>query len=77
MLCISTFEEKISIMIGVAKNLNEKIKANEIIKDAVAIAGGNGGGGQPWFAMGGASVKTENLDEIFSKIINVVEEKIK
>ena len=75
-ICVSSFENKISIMIGVSKDLNDKYKANEIIKSAVQVAGGNGGGGQPWFAMGGASLN-DNIENIFDKIINVVSNEIK
>ena len=75
-VCISNFENKLSIMIGVSKDLNDRYKANEIIKKAVQVAGGNGGGGQPWFAMGGATL-TENLDDIFKKVVNAIADEIK
>lgn len=75
-VCISNFENKLSIMIGISKDLNDKYKANEIIKKAVQVAGGNGGGGQPWFAMGGATL-TENLDDIFKKVVNAIADEIK
>lgn len=74
MLSIINFEEKITIILGISKDLNDKFKANEIIKDLVAIAGGNGGGGQPWFAMGGAT--NQNNPEIAKKIVEFVRSKI-
>lgn len=74
MLSIINFEEKITIILGISKDLNNKFKANEIIKDLVAIAGGNGGGGQPWFAMGGAT--DQNNPEIAKKIVEFIRLKI-
>ena len=74
MLSIINFEEKITIILGISKDLNNKFKANEIIKDLVAIAGGNGGGGQPWFAMGGAT--NQNNPEIAKKIVEFIRLKI-
>ena len=74
MLSIINFEEKITIILGISKDLNDKFKANEIIKDLVAIAGGNGGGGQPWFAMGGAT--NQNNPEIAKKIVEFIRLKI-
>lgn len=75
MLSIINFEGKTTIILGISKDLNDKFKANELIKDLVAIAGGNGGGGQPWFAMGGAT--DQNNPEIAKKIIEFVRSKIK
>lgn len=75
LLCITKFEEKITIFLGISKDLNDKLKANEIIKKLVEIAGGSGGGGQPWFAMGGASV-SENKPEIITNIVDVVRTEI-
>ena len=75
MLSIINFEGKTTIILGISKDLNNKFKANELIKDLVAIAGGNGGGGQPWFAMGGAT--DQNNPEIAKKIIEFIRSKIK
>ena len=74
MLSIIRFENKLTIIIGVSKDLNNKFKANELIIDAVKIAGGNGGGGQAWFAMGGAT--DESKEEIIKNIIKTIKEKI-
>lgn len=75
MLCITVHEGKITILLGISKDLNDRFKANEIIKKAVEVAGGNGGGGQAWFAMGGTNF-IEN-EKIISKIINTVKEEIR
>lgn len=74
MLSIINFEGKTTIILGISKDLNDKFKANELIKDLVAIAGGNGGGGQPWFAMGGAT--DQNNPEIAKKIVEFIRNKI-
>ena len=74
LLCITKFEGKLTIILGISRDLNEELKANELIKSLVEIAGGNGGGGQPWFAMGGA-VDKENPENI-KKIIDTVRDKI-
>ena len=74
MLSIINFEGKTTIILGISKDLNDKFKANELIKDLVAIAGGNGGGGQPWFAMGGAT--DQNNPEIAKEIIKFIRNKI-
>ena len=73
-LSIVKFEGKLNILLGISKDLNEKFKANEIIKDLVNVAGGNGGGGQPWFAMGGAT--DQNNEDIIKNIIKTLKEKI-
>lgn len=74
MLSIVKFENKLTIIVGVSKDLNNKYKANELIVDAVKIAGGNGGGGQAWFAMGG-SVDDGNQETI-NNIIKMIRNKI-
>lgn len=74
MLSLVRFEDKITIIIGISKDLNSKLKANELILDAVKAAGGNGGGGQPWFAMGGAA--DDGKDETLKNIVRIVKEKI-
>lgn len=74
LLCIVGFDGKITIILGVSKDLNDKIKANDIIKELTTIAGGNGGGGQPWFAMGGAT--NQNNPQTITNIIECLRNKI-
>ncbi|HSQ97453.1 MAG TPA: alanine--tRNA ligase-related protein [Rickettsiales bacterium] len=73
-LSIVKFDKKLTIIIGVSKDLNNKIKANELIVDAVKVAGGNGGGGQAWFAMGGST--DDEKDETIKNIIDLVRSKL-
>lgn len=75
LMCITKFEGKLNIILGISRDLNDKLKANEIIKKAVEVAGGNGGGGQPWFAMGGAV--DSNNPETVAKVIDAVRTEIK
>ena len=74
LLCITKFDGKLTIILGASKDLNDRIKANDLIKKAVEVAGGNGGGGQPWFAMGGAT--DNNQPVVIQNIINIVRESI-
>ena len=75
LMCITKFDGKLTIILGVSRDLNDKIKANEIIKKLVEIAGGNGGGGQPWFAMGGAADK--NNPKVITDIVDYIRNKIR
>lgn len=75
MLGLASFDSKLSILLGISKDLSDKFKANEIIKKLVEIAGGNGGGGQPWFAMGGAT-DTGNYS-IIEKMVKYLKDEIK
>lgn len=50
----SVHEDKIAITASVGKNLTEKVKAGDIIKDVCEKLGGKGGG-KPDFAQGGAT----------------------
>lgn len=75
LLCITKFEGKLTIILGISRDLIDKLKANEIIKKLVEVAGGNGGGGQPWFAMGGAIDKES--PEIIANIIDLMRNEIK
>lgn len=74
MLSIVKFDQKLTIIIGISKDLNKKFKANELVVDTVKIAGGNGGGGQAWFAMGGAT--DDAKEETLKSIINIVRKRI-
>lgn len=75
LLCMTKFEGKLNIILGISKDLNDKLKANEIIKELVSVAGGNGGGGQPWFAMGGAM--DQNSPAVIKNIVSSLRSKIK
>ncbi len=75
LLCMTKFEGKFSIILGISRDLNDKLKANEIIKNLVEAAGGSGGGGQPWFAMGGSA--DNNNPEVITNVVDIVRNEIK
>ena len=53
-LIIGNNNEKVSVAVGVADSLTHKISAIDLIKVAVTALGGQGGGGRPALAQGGA-----------------------
>ena len=59
---------KITVAVGITKNLLEKFNAIEVLKNLLTLLGGKGGGGRPDFAMGGA----QNVNEIDSAIKKTV-----
>ncbi|MEI6730273.1 MAG: alanine--tRNA ligase, partial [Pseudomonadota bacterium] len=67
----SNKDGKASLVIGVAKDLTGKINAVELLKPAVEIVGGKGGGGRPEMAQGGGSdaANIGNAIEAVKKII--------
>ncbi|WP_394261368.1 alanine--tRNA ligase [Moraxella boevrei] len=70
----SVHEDKIAITASVGKNLTDKVKAGDIIKDVCEKLGGKGGG-KPDFAQGGAT-DVANLDTALSEIKDVIGEKL-
>ena len=70
-ICISTFEDKVGIGIGVSQDLTSKYDAVELVKIAAEILGGKGGGGRKDFAQAGGTNK-EKIDEAFKQIIKKI-----
>lgn len=70
-MLITRFEGKINVLLGISRDICDKIKANELIQKIIKIIGGNGGGGQPWFAMGGAVDNNTGLDFV-KEIVELV-----
>jgi alanyl-tRNA synthetase len=66
----SVSEGKVSLCVGVTKDLTGRIKAGEIIKQIAPIVGG-GGGGKPDMAQAGGKIP-EKLPEAISKAPEVV-----
>ena len=56
---ISTFEGKVSIVVGVTNDLTDKYNAVEIVRAVSPIVGGQGGGGRPDMAQAGGSDATQ------------------
>ncbi|ELA08403.1 alanyl-tRNA ligase [Moraxella macacae 0408225] len=67
----STSNDKIALTASVGKNLTDRIKAGDIIKNLCENLGGKGGG-KPDFAQGGAS-DINNLDKALSDIKTMID----
>ncbi len=63
-ICISSFEEKVGIAVGISKNLVPKYDAVELVKIASEILGGKGGGGRKDFAQAGGTNKDKIKDAL-------------
>ncbi|MBI5745409.1 MAG: alanine--tRNA ligase [Nitrospirae bacterium] len=63
-----------SIVIMVTKDLTERFKANEIIREIAPVIGGGGGGRDDIAQAGGRN--TEKLDEAMGKIYEVIEKRL-
>lgn len=63
-----------SIVLMVTKDLTEKFKANEIIREIAPVIGGGGGGRDDIAQAGGKN--TGKLDEAMEKIYEVIEKKL-
>ncbi|MDY6905607.1 MAG: alanine--tRNA ligase [Thermodesulfobacteriota bacterium] len=64
--------KKAFLIVAVSKDLTDRFKAGDIIKQAAAVVGG-GGGGRPDMAQAGGS-QPENLDQAIEKAIEVIEQ---
>lgn len=64
---IAENEGKVTAMAGVSKNITDKYKAPDLVRKSVELLGGQGGGGQPHFAMGGGK-DTSRANEVFEMV---------
>ena len=70
-ICISIFEDKVGLAVGISQDLTSKYDAVDLVKTASTILGGKGGGGRKDFAQAGGVDKNkieEAFKEIFKKI---------
>jgi len=70
-VCISTFEDKVGLAVGISQDLTSKYDAVDLVKTASTILGGKGGGGRKDFAQAGGVDKNKIEDAfkgIFKKI---------
>ena len=65
--CITINEDKVSIIIGLTKDLTEKYDARILIKSSFDHLGSKGGGGRVDFAQAGGDKKS-NINQAFSSI---------
>lgn len=68
----ATGKDKVSLIVGVTKNLTKRFNAGKIIKEVAGIVGGSGGG-RPDMAQAGGS-NPEKLKEALEKVYQIVEE---
>ena len=66
-ICISIFEEKVGLAVGVSNDLTSKYDAVVLAKAASVILGGKGGGGRKDFAQAGGVDKSK-IEEAFKEI---------
>ena len=70
--CISIFEDKVGLAVGITQDLTSKYDAVDLVKSASEILGGKGGGGRKDFAQAGGvdKNKVEEAFKVISKKIN-------
>ena len=66
-VCISTFEDKVGLAVGVSQDLTSKYDAVDLVKTASSILGGKGGGGRKDFAQAGGVDKSK-IEEAFKEV---------
>ena len=66
-ICISSFEDKIGLAIGITQDLTTKYDAVDLVKSAAVILGGKGGGGRKDFAQAGG-VDKNKIGDAFKEI---------
>jgi len=67
----SVLDGKVSLIVAVTKDLTDRLDAGRIIKEAVAMVGGKGGGRKDLAEAGGS--QPEKLDEALQAIPSIVE----
>ncbi|GBD41647.1 Alanine--tRNA ligase [bacterium HR39] len=61
---VSVVEGKASVVVAVSKDLTERIDARDLVRRAVEVLGGRGGGGRPDFAQGGGPEGTKAREAV-------------
>ena len=70
-ICISTFEDKVGVAVGVSKDLTSKYDAVNLAKIASETLGGKGGGGRKDFAQAGG-VDKDKVEKAFKEISKTI-----
>ena len=70
-ICISTFEDKVGVAVGVSKDLTSKYDAVNLVKIASEALGGKGGGGRKDFAQAGG-VDKNKVEKVFKEISKII-----
>ena len=66
-VCVSTFDGKVGVAVGVTKELTTKYDAVMLVKIASEVLGGKGGGGRKDFAQAGGSNK-DGIEKAFKAL---------
>ncbi|MDX1921678.1 MAG: alanine--tRNA ligase [Alphaproteobacteria bacterium] len=69
---LSSFEGKVNVVVGVTEDMTGQVNAVNVVKQAVQILGGTGGGGRPDMAQGGGSDPNK-----MSEAISAIEDGLK
>ena len=67
-ICISIFEDKVGVAVGISKDLTSKYDAVDLVKIASETLGGKGGGGRKDFAQAGG-VDKNKVEKAFKEIL--------
>ena len=70
-ILVSCDDTKVSIIVGISKDLTSKFDATNLVKLASKIVGGKGGGGRKDLAQAGGN-KPENVNKIYFEIKNEI-----
>ena len=70
-VCISTFEDKVGLAVGISQDLTSKYDAVDLVKTASTILGGKGGGGRKDFAQAGG-VDKNKIEDAFKGILKKI-----
>jgi alanyl-tRNA synthetase len=73
-ILVSALDDKVFLVVGVTKDLTDRVSAAEIIKRAAPIVGG-GGGGRPDFAQAGGTL-TGDLDRALQECLAVIDQSL-
>ena len=71
LVCITTNEEKVSIIVGLTKDLIENYDARNLIKCTFEHLGSKGGGGRVDFAQAGGD-KKDHINEAFLELKKLI-----
>ncbi len=71
LVCITINDEKVSIIVGLTKDLTEKYDARNLIKSTFECLGSKGGGGRADFAQAGGD-KKDNINQAFLELKKLI-----
>ena len=66
-ICISSFEGKVGVAVGVTENLTSKYDAVNLVKVSSEVLGGKGGGGRKDFAQAGG-IDQSKIEQAFEAV---------